>query len=113
MPVTNGRAPVPRHLPVSIPPPFPSAPRRRVLRAPSPQRHPHRHRSHQALDSVETILTLSARDVRAWLAYYTGKSPQQLLDADQQRTHVDADWVSQDLRRALRACTGVEPVLMM
>ncbi|BEJ15467.1 hypothetical protein CspHIS471_0500720 [Cutaneotrichosporon sp. HIS471] len=65
------------------------------------------------LDSVETIQTLSARDVRAWLAYYTGRSPQQLLDADQQRTHVDADWVSQDLRRALRACTGVEPVLMM
>ncbi|GMK56088.1 hypothetical protein CspeluHIS016_0211440 [Cutaneotrichosporon spelunceum] len=81
VPVTNGRVPVPRHLP--------------------------------ALDSVETIQTLSARDVRAWLAYYTGRSPQQLRDADQQRTHVDADWVSQDLRRALRACTGVEPVWMM
>lgn len=61
------------------------------------------------------IQSMPGNDVRCWLAYYTGRTPQQLLESDQRRNNSatqDPDWVSQDLRRALRACTGVEPVFM-
>lgn len=71
--------------------------------------------SHQDLTSVEVIQSLPGKDVRAWLAYYTGRSAQQILEADRRGGYTggDQDWCSQDLRRALRACTGVEPVFML